>query len=1125
MSTFQLWLGETLLITTIFSLLFWLISPVVSKKPALQHLIWLIILIKFFTPPLLLGNASLAGLLAKKEVQSLNVDALSTSRTLIPASLELQSVASTEKGESRLKEPDSPSPEMARSTAESAVAARDVETPLAHDRADSPNGGAPLDPRDWYALLFSSFLVVWMMGTLCMAVYRICQLLQIHASLRVAEMAPSDLCREIEHLCAHWQIASIRAVVIAGIEAPFVWCFGSLKLVWPRSLIEQSLTPTCVLAHELAHLKRKDHWVAWLELAGDCIWWWNPVFWLVRRNLRQAAELACDHLAIALLPQERTTFAKFFLALAEKNNPAAAAFPLLGISSDKARFFERRIMMILSNDGPPKPGIGSWALAALAIGLLYPSWIFGDGRADRPQSPGQPNQPSLGSNPEGTAAPLDIRQTPLIEPKYQSKVPEYGLLTFGPRSQIRVWMVRDGETLYIDKNANGDLTEAGEKVSSQLRAPSPEFSLEQIPLTFQIDKLDLAEYPTRDLSIRFFEPKSVGGNQFGPRKQILDLLNNQSSRMICAIHCRANLPQVPSQLEDGMAFLMMGAFDSNGFLRFSSTRERAPVIKIGTSLGLDLQLLENDHLVLSQAILLSISVGFRGEGPGTFANLHPSKTIPETATPTIEVTLPTKEAGQFIKQNVQSLPNQMTAGHYGAIILPDPTQGPGMATLHLNLNRWEGVRVDPLTVTLAVTTTRQNLEKFQDLTEVKLPFKAFTYAKPRDNVDTLRFSRDGKRIMACAVHASQIIQVWDVSNQKQMAIFAASNTPVPFGGEKIEWNEDLTKAYLSNYKMIPPNREKPNERSPIGGTIRIVDLATGKDQKTLKVPDRFAPENLIIAPNGESFSTVEWEAYDAPQGQRPKRSSQTMLWNAQTGERRKLAPWNAPPHFSPDGKFLIGSIPDPKDQKGYIWALQNVATGEIVASLPSEKKEDLDYFVRGFSADGSKIFSAFSKSRSGPAIVRILDAKTLKTIHEFQPNISSPLYRVTEDLSRIAFINKDKKIEVWSTITGKLERTLGFQGLEKAGQPRLFSSPDNHYLAFSLNPRVDPDQRRAFMMGEGEVTDLPKSALILVDLTGVQPARSITIPPGPVGVIAFSPDSKSLGIGTYGAAYLFDLPR
>src|SRR5207244_1492585 len=70
------------------------------------------------------------------------------------------------------------------------------------------------------------------------------------------------------------------------------------------------------------------------------------------------------------------------------------------------------------------------------------------------------------------AAPLlaadlsKVDRTIAKEPAYQTK-PKYCLLVFGPEAQHRVWLVLDGDTLYVDRNGNGDLTEPGEKVAAE----------------------------------------------------------------------------------------------------------------------------------------------------------------------------------------------------------------------------------------------------------------------------------------------------------------------------------------------------------------------------------------------------------------------------------------------------------------------------------------------------------------------------------------------------------------------------------------------------------------------------------------------------------------------------------
>jgi hypothetical protein len=69
----------------------------------------------------------------------------------------------------------------------------------------------------------------------------------------------------------------------------------------------------------------------------------------------------------------------------------------------------------------------------------------------------------------GAAQAIDYREIDrelVHEPAYQSGTPQYALLLFGPQAELRMWVVLDGETLYVDHNGDGDLTAAGEQFAS-----------------------------------------------------------------------------------------------------------------------------------------------------------------------------------------------------------------------------------------------------------------------------------------------------------------------------------------------------------------------------------------------------------------------------------------------------------------------------------------------------------------------------------------------------------------------------------------------------------------------------------------------------------------------------------
>jgi hypothetical protein len=70
----------------------------------------------------------------------------------------------------------------------------------------------------------------------------------------------------------------------------------------------------------------------------------------------------------------------------------------------------------------------------------------------------------LGLGSAGAADPPKIHRTLKKEPAYKT-TPTYGLIVFGKEAKTRVWIVRDHDTLYVDRNGNGDLTEAGEAIA------------------------------------------------------------------------------------------------------------------------------------------------------------------------------------------------------------------------------------------------------------------------------------------------------------------------------------------------------------------------------------------------------------------------------------------------------------------------------------------------------------------------------------------------------------------------------------------------------------------------------------------------------------------------------------
>lgn len=80
------------------------------------------------------------------------------------------------------------------------------------------------------------------------------------------------------------------------IDGPFIFGFFRPKMYLPSSLKAEEIP--YVLAHEEAHLKRKDYWWKPLGFLILSIYWFNPVMWIAYKFFCRDIELACDEQVI-----------------------------------------------------------------------------------------------------------------------------------------------------------------------------------------------------------------------------------------------------------------------------------------------------------------------------------------------------------------------------------------------------------------------------------------------------------------------------------------------------------------------------------------------------------------------------------------------------------------------------------------------------------------------------------------------------------------------------------------------------------------------------------------------------------------------------------------------------------
>lgn len=105
-----------------------------------------------------------------------------------------------------------------------------------------------------------------------------------------------------------------------------------------------------VLLHELAHYKRKDLWVNELLLILQCVYWFNPLLWLLFKAMREDMEVLNDSYVLKHLKgNDGRGYARSLVEVLGRTRKIPLT-PRLVAMTDGARNVERRIDMMKSKE-------------------------------------------------------------------------------------------------------------------------------------------------------------------------------------------------------------------------------------------------------------------------------------------------------------------------------------------------------------------------------------------------------------------------------------------------------------------------------------------------------------------------------------------------------------------------------------------------------------------------------------------------------------------------------------------------------------------------------------------------------------------------------------------------------
>src|SRR5207248_3638012 len=227
--------------------------------------------------------------------------------------------------------------------------------------------------------------LLWAAGSMVCAALILLRVVRFHRLLRFATIASPALQGRAAALARRMGLTRApRIWFVPGVVCPMLWPLGRgarvliPSVLWDRLGESQRLS---LLAHELAHLRRRDHWVRLPEVLASVLYWWCPLTWYARRRLREAEELCCDAWVVWALPDAGRDYASALLETVEFVSSGSAgggrgilarpSLPMLASGMGQFHQLRRRLIMIKQARIPRRLSMCGWlGVGALALGLL-----------------------------------------------------------------------------------------------------------------------------------------------------------------------------------------------------------------------------------------------------------------------------------------------------------------------------------------------------------------------------------------------------------------------------------------------------------------------------------------------------------------------------------------------------------------------------------------------------------------------------------------------------------------------------------------------------------------------------------------------------------------------------------
>jgi beta-lactamase regulating signal transducer with metallopeptidase domain len=349
--------------------LIWTFRP----APAVRHALWLVVVLKLVSPTGLVVSVPLPVEDPTPAIADATTDPTPVATDPLVTEEELTVCVFPQPGESA----EEAAVAIVRQDFAPAVASS--TTTVTEHTETAPATAIPAESETRPPVDYRPYLLgLWIAGAVLVAVRQLRETARFARFTRHSRPAADWLVAEVAVVANRLGVSVPAVRIMTGLTSPVIWCLWRPVLLWPAGL-ECRLKGEgrrAVLAHELAHLRRRDHWVRRLEMVAAVLHWWNPLFWVARKKMRADAELACD--AWAAGQADRRAYAEALLEVCSFN-PRRRPAPAVGVFGEGRRAMQERLTMIMRDRVPCRLAFGAKLVVALMAIAAVPAWTLGPG--------------------------------------------------------------------------------------------------------------------------------------------------------------------------------------------------------------------------------------------------------------------------------------------------------------------------------------------------------------------------------------------------------------------------------------------------------------------------------------------------------------------------------------------------------------------------------------------------------------------------------------------------------------------------------------------------------------------------------------------------------------------------